>query len=77
MTVYCKGMDIRAEIIREVEDYVATAGIAESYLGALATKDSRLVARIREGRATVRSIEKLRAYMAAVPPQPKPRRRLA
>lgn len=55
-------------ILEEITAYCTAKKIAETTLGSVALKDSRIVARIRDGKATMRSIGRLQAYMQENPP---------
>lgn len=55
------------EVLKEIAEYCAVAGIKETTLGSLAVKDSRFVNRIREGRVTIQRIERARRWMEENP----------
>ncbi len=59
------------DLLREVGEYCREAGLAESTFGRLAVNDGKLVARLRDGgRITMRTLERVRAYVAAHPVEP-------
>lgn len=53
-----------ADLLREVESFVARRGVSESYLGLLAVNDGKFVQRLRAGKnMTLATIDKVRTYM--------------
>lgn len=57
-------MDIRRDLLVEIEAFIASAGMAESTFGRRAVNDGKLVRRLRNGEnITVRTIERAREYM--------------
>lgn len=57
-------MNFRDVLISEIESYVRETGLSEASLGSFAVKDSRFVARVRNGKGvSLSNIEKLQAYM--------------
>lgn len=54
-----------ARAMAEVENYMQRAGIAESTLGYLAVRDSTVIARLRRGQVTLRTVQKIQRYIAA------------
>ncbi len=64
------GRPLRAdELLEEVGGYCRLAGLAESTFGRLAVNDGKFVARLRDGgRITPRTLDRVRNYIAAHPP---------
>jgi hypothetical protein len=57
-------MGIRESFLQEIDAFVTETGLAETTLGGRAVKDSRFVARVREGRGvSLESIERVREFM--------------
>jgi SAM-dependent methyltransferase len=57
------------KIVRDIANYCQRTGLAESTFGRLAINDGKLVSRLRDGgRITSTTLERLRAFMAANPP---------
>lgn len=50
-------------LISEVQAFCARHGIAESTFGQYATEDTRLVARLKSGRVTLRTVNKIRRHL--------------
>jgi hypothetical protein len=50
-------------LLPRIEAFCAKAGMAETTLGSLAVKDSRFVARLREGRVTLRCCQRVVAWL--------------
>lgn len=68
-------MSTKERILREIEDYIARAGISAREFGLRVRGDSGMVYRLRAGRSlTVEYVDKCRDYMAANPP-PTPKKR--
>lgn len=51
--------------LSEIDNYIKHAGIAESTLGKLAVRDGTVIARLRRGRVTLRTVQKIQNYIAA------------
>lgn len=67
-------MSTKERILREIEDYIARAGISAREFGLRVRGDSGMVYRLRAGRSlTVEYVDKCRAYMRAHPPTSKKR----
>lgn len=50
-------------LMPRIEAFCARTGMAETTLGSLSVKDSRFVARLRAGRVTLRSCERVAAWL--------------
>ena len=58
-------MDVRHDLIAEIESFCRNAGIAESTFGRMAVNDGKFVSRLREGKGlTVSTAERVRQYLA-------------
>lgn len=61
-------MEPHAELVRDIERYVAARGIAESTFGRLTVNDSRLLSRLRNGGSLlVKSEQRIRKYILENP----------
>jgi hypothetical protein len=59
-------MDTVTALLREIDAFLAGAGIAESTFGRKAVNDGKFVGRLREGSGiTVATVDRVRAYIAA------------
>lgn len=63
--IYPMQPDIHAQTIAKLDAYQARTGLSDRQLGMAVFKDHKMIKRLREGRATLRSIAKLEAAMAA------------
>jgi hypothetical protein len=54
-----------SHVLEEIAQFVAEIGISETTFGRLAVNDSQVVGRIRDYGVTLRTVRKIRAYMAA------------
>lgn len=61
-------MNIQDPLLADIRRYCDVAGIAQSTFGSLAVKDSRFVERLREGKVTLRSLERVRLWIEQNPP---------
>jgi hypothetical protein len=52
-------------LLAEIDGFLADFGVAESTFGMKAAKDSRLVERVRTAGVTLRTVKRIRSYMAA------------
>lgn len=59
------------DLLDQIAAYCEIAGIAETTFGNLAAKDSRFVAKVRAGRVTLRSMERVRQWMLDHPAEPR------
>ncbi len=58
-------MDVRNDLIREIESYCRTAGIAETTFGRVVVNDGKFVGRLREGKdATTATVGRVRRFLA-------------
>ena len=61
-------MTLQADLLAEIESYIAKADIAESTFGRRAVNDGKFVGRLRDGaNMTLSTLDKARAYMDANP----------
>ncbi len=59
---------LESDLLREIEDYIATREMAASTFGRLAVNDGKLVDSLRNGSTvTLRTVAKIRTYIAAHP----------
>ena len=66
-------VDIKAALVREIEDYCRASGIAVTTFGKYVVRDGRLVARARTGSITIKTYERVLAFMRENPPANLPR----
>jgi hypothetical protein len=59
---------IASAILVDITAYCGAVGIAPTTFGQRAVGDTRFVERLREGRASVRQVDRARQYMADNPP---------
>ena len=60
----------KTDIIKEITDYSLKVGLSSATVCRRAVGNSRLPARLQAGQScTIRTLEKLRAYMAENPPK--------
>ncbi|MGI4813780.1 MAG: hypothetical protein ACRYGG_10660 [Janthinobacterium lividum] len=58
-------IDIRAQVVGEVEDFLSKTRMAPSTLGRLAVHESKIIPRLRSGgNITLGTIERLLAFIA-------------
>jgi hypothetical protein len=59
-------MTPQAQLLAEIETFLATRDIAETTFGLRAVNDGKLVGRLRDGaNMTLATVERVRAYMRA------------
>lgn len=54
-----------SHVLEEIAQFIDAVGISETTFGRLAVNDSQVVGRIRVYGVTLRTVKKIRAYMAA------------
>lgn len=57
-------MTMISELLSDIRDFCRQANIAESTFGRMSVNDGRLVERVEAGRVTIRTVERVRQYMA-------------
>lgn len=57
-------MTMITELLSDIRDFCRQANIAESTFGRMSVNDGRLVERVETGRVTIRTVERVRQYMA-------------
>lgn len=73
---YKSSMSDHQQLLAEIADFCRDNGMAESTFGQKAVHEWRLVERLRQGRVTMRTIERVRAFLrAASGNEDAPRRR--
>lgn len=60
--------NLSAALWREVERYLAATGMGPTPFGVAAVRDGTVVGRLRQGRVTLRTAERVRAFMREHPP---------
>ncbi len=59
-------MDTQAELLQQIEAFLATCRMAETTFGRLAVNDGKFVRRLRSnGNMTLSTVEKVRAFLRA------------
>ena len=53
--------------LQKIDTWLSRIGLSEAYLGALACRNARAVARIRAGTATLSTLESVLSYIKANP----------
>lgn len=54
-----------AHLLAEISGFLAEAGISETTFGFRAVNDTQVIGRVRSGGVTLKTIKKLRDYIAA------------
>jgi len=57
-------MTTNAELLADIRDFCRQAKIAETTFGRKSVNDGRLVDRVETGRVTLRTVERVRQYIA-------------
>jgi len=71
-------MSDRAALLCEIDTYRQRAGMAATRFGRLALNDGHFVRRLREGgNVTLRTVERVRAFMGAERAAPQPQQEAA
>jgi hypothetical protein len=68
-------MSLRQILLARIESYCADRGISERDFGYASVQDGRLVERLRNGKATLRLMERAEAFLDGVAPDARNSRR--